>query len=353
MNHRTAVIGAGLSGLAAAFRLAEAGHEVRVFEKSRGLSGRAASRSREGCRYDLGANYFTISSNEMARLVFQTLPTEGLTRIVGGILPFDRGGRILPGDGDRPHGSRWTYRDGISTLGKLLAARGGYPVENGVRLTRLERAGTRWRLEAEGGPIPGEFDAVLLTPPAPQTADLLEASLPDGLGGLDGEGLVAALRGAEYFRQFSVVLNFEGEFTLPGDAYALINTDRGHDLAWVARENGKAGRVPGGQTLFIVQMAPDWSSHHYDDAPATIVAEAVDGLGSLLGEALPSPVWSDLQRWRYAHPRGAINLEALRSAAPSGLYFAGDALVGRGRVAGAIETGFSAATAILGQGAHR
>ena len=58
---RVAVVGAGLSGLAAAFKLREQKVEVCLFEKSRGLSGRAASRSRNGCRYDYGANYFKRS----------------------------------------------------------------------------------------------------------------------------------------------------------------------------------------------------------------------------------------------------------------------------------------------------
>ena len=77
MGHRIAIVGAGVAGLAAALRLTEAGEKVVVYEKSRGLSGRAATRTKEGCRYDFGANYFKVGCNEVAKLVFKTLPTEG------------------------------------------------------------------------------------------------------------------------------------------------------------------------------------------------------------------------------------------------------------------------------------
>jgi predicted NAD/FAD-dependent oxidoreductase len=344
MAQRIAIIGAGLAGLAAALRLSEAGAEVTVFEKSRGLSGRAATRSKEGCRYDFGASYFKVSSNEVARLIFETLPTEGLTRIVGDILPFDRHGVISRPDTEGHAGARWNYRDGISTLGKLIVARGGFTVENGVRLTRLEHAGGRWHLEAEEGRTFEDFHLVLLTPPAPQTADLLESS---DLGPLPREALIGELRQADYFRQFSVVLNYPGEIALPGGAYALINTDRDHDLAWVSLENRKSNRIPPGQTVFVVQLSPLWSERHYEDPPASVIAHAADRLGELLGIPLPDPSWSDLQRWRYAHPRSAADPAALAGAASLGLYFAGDCLVGRGRIADTIETGFAAADAML------
>jgi predicted NAD/FAD-dependent oxidoreductase len=176
MGHRIAIVGAGVAGLAAALRLTEAGEEVVVYEKSRGLSGRAATRTKEGCRYDFGANYFKVGCNEVAKLVFETLPTEGLTRIVGDILAFDRDGKISPADPERNAGARWNYRDGISTLGKRLAAKGGFTIVNEVCVTGLKRAGGCWQLEDGSGKPLGDFDRVLLTPPAPQAADLLEAS---------------------------------------------------------------------------------------------------------------------------------------------------------------------------------
>ena len=54
---RLAIIGAGPAGLAAAWKLRDAGDiEITMFEKSQGVFGRAATRSRHGVRLDPGAN---------------------------------------------------------------------------------------------------------------------------------------------------------------------------------------------------------------------------------------------------------------------------------------------------------
>lgn len=57
---RTAIIGAGIGGLATAVRLAVAGHEVTVFEKNDGPGGKLTEFSLEDYRFDLGPSLFTM-----------------------------------------------------------------------------------------------------------------------------------------------------------------------------------------------------------------------------------------------------------------------------------------------------
>ena len=58
----TAIVGAGIAGMSAARMLVEHGHDVTVFEKSRGAGGRAARRRCDGFEFDHGAQYFTARS---------------------------------------------------------------------------------------------------------------------------------------------------------------------------------------------------------------------------------------------------------------------------------------------------
>jgi len=351
MSKKIAIIGAGLSGLAAAYSLTASGADVQIFEKSKGLSGRAASRGKNGCRYDYGANYFKVSSNEVARLLFESLPTDGLCRIVGDVDTFDESGRVAAGDPKQNAGAKWSYRDGISTIGKRLVESAGLRVNGDTLIARLVRQRGKWTLETEKGMAGEAFDAVLLTPPAPQTIALLETCQeidPDLRS-----GLVAELGRARFHAQFTVVLNFKGTFALARDAFALINSDRRHDVAWMSHENRKPGHVPAGESLFVVQMSPDWTARHYESPREDVIAAALEKATPFLGGDLPPFNWSDSQRWRYAHPYTAADPEMMRPASAIGLYFAGDSFVGKGRVPGAIETGFAAAREVAGDQATR
>src|SRR3981081_2651327 len=64
-----AIIGAGSSALAAAHTLLDAGYTVTLFEKSRGVGGRAATRKRAGFIYDHGAQYIKSGNSASSALV--------------------------------------------------------------------------------------------------------------------------------------------------------------------------------------------------------------------------------------------------------------------------------------------
>jgi NADPH-dependent 2,4-dienoyl-CoA reductase/sulfur reductase-like enzyme len=65
-----AVVGAGISGLTCARTLADHGLPVTVFEKSRGVGGRMATRrSDNGAVFDHGAQYFTVRDQRFQNCV--------------------------------------------------------------------------------------------------------------------------------------------------------------------------------------------------------------------------------------------------------------------------------------------
>ena len=70
MEHKyVAVIGAGMAGIGAARLLADAGFRVVVFDKSRGMGGRCATKRWEGHSVDHGAQYFTMRDADFSREV--------------------------------------------------------------------------------------------------------------------------------------------------------------------------------------------------------------------------------------------------------------------------------------------
>src|SRR5215207_3022576 len=302
---RLAIVGAGLAGLAAAhwLRRERPDLELTVWEKSRGVGGRAATRRQHGAIYDHGAQYVKAHTPALERLLTETLAHDTLADIALPVWTFDGAGVIAEGDPAQNADPKWTYRDGLTRLAKELAR--DVEVRTGVRVASLghvprvagtpaleDRLGATYHLHDDSGTPLGATDAVLLTPPAPQMAELLALST---LPAAAREILMEELNRAVYRRCLTIVLGYAAT---PRERpwYALVNTDRQHPLSWLAYEHVKPGRATGGGVL-IAQMAPGWSDENWDDALPEATTRVAALVGELLGEELSAPSWSDRQGW--------------------------------------------------------
>jgi len=340
---RVAIVGAGVAGLSTAYALRTLPLEVIVFEKSRGYGGRVASRGRYGNRYDHGANYFTVSSDRIERLVTAHLPTDGLVEIGRPIWHFDQEGHLSRPDSGREARPKWTYRQGINRLGKLLAWHSRAEVQRETRIEQLRYKRGRWTLLRADGTAFSPFDAVVLTPPAPQTAAILSASAVKGERMSRLQRTVAAV---EYTPQFSYVFAFDRPVSRPGGFYGLVNPKGTHPLSWISFEHDKPGHVRAGHSMIVVQTAPEWTADRLERDPDHFAPEVKEMAEDVLVSDLRHPEWYDAQRWRYARPKEAVNGDSVQAGMALGLFLAGDYVCGRGRVDAALETGFDAARQI-------
>ena len=179
---------------------------------------------------------------------------------------------------------------------------------------------------------------MLLALPAPQAIALL----PD-----DAAVAISALTPASYHAQWSFTFGFESDvYRWPGQSYALINADRQHPIAWTSRENAKPGRIPDQTLAIMVQMQPAWSVERFDRDAGQLAPEVAAVLAELLGWKKAVFRWFDSKRWKYSLPSGRADLERLRVVEADGLYVAGDAVVGKGRVAQALQSGLDTAGCI-------
>lgn len=338
---RIAIVGAGVAGLTTAYALRTLPVDVIVYEKSRGYGGRVASRSRYGNRYDHGANYFSPTSERVERLVTAHLPTDGLVDIGRSIWEFDRSHTLhRPSSAGDP---KWTYRQGISRLGKLLARFSRAEVRTETRIARLERRDDRWILWGEAGTAYSPFRAVVLTPPAPQTAHLLAETTG---GGARVDRIQRTVADVAYSSQFSFVFAYDRGLSRPGDFYAVRSADPDHPLAWVSYEHDKPGHVKAGHSMIVVQTAPAWTAERVDRSPDTFVPQVKEWAEDVLVSDLRHPAWYDTQRWRYARPVSDLDGEMVSAGTEVGLVLAGDYVSGTGQVGAAIETGFEAASEV-------
>jgi hypothetical protein len=340
MVKRVAIVGAGVAGLAAARSLVDAHTDIVpvVFEKSRGVGGRAATRRIGDFCFDHGAQYVKAPTPAIRDLIVATGDAVTIDRPVW---TFTRSNTIAPGDVALADEQKWTWPTGITRLAKYLAS--GIDVRIETTVARLNREGDAYRLFADDGQVLGNFAAVVLTAPAPQSAAILMAG-----NFSEANDLVEALQAVQYRRSISITVAFPQRPVVPW--YALVNVDRQHTISWLACEHDdKPNRAPPDHSLLIAQMSDAWTTAHWDelqkgtytlsDAPSPVI-EALADIESLIGD-LGAPYWINIQRWRYALPDTATPLRSYER-----IVLAGDLVSGQGRVHLAIESGWQAANQI-------
>jgi len=337
------IVGAGAAAAAATYVLDETvpEAEITVLEKSGGVCGRAATRRRGEVTYDYGANYVKSDDERVVDLLTEQLSTEGLVDVTEPIYTFDADGDVSEGRDADEH--KWTYRSGLTQLAKRLFAETDVTVKRRTRVESIAREGAgadansdgQWHLTDTGGERWGPFDVLLLNPPAPQTAELLATADWDTQARAD---LETAARDVEYRTIWTALLHYPFELDRP--YYGLVNTDKEHEVGWISREECKAGHVPDGESLLVVQANHEWSIDHYDDPAEDNVAELAELTADVLDDdRLTDPDWTDSQGWRYALAEGGVRSGAVDAAAEADCYVMGDWVAGEARVHAALRNG--------------
>ena len=311
---RVAVVGAGLAGLACATALQADGARVRVFEKSRGPSGRMSTRRGEGWQCDHGAQYFTARDPEFRAEVGRWCAAGVAARWEGRIRAIDPDGLRVPD----PTLERFVGVPRMTAPAARLAA--SLDVAADCQVVELRRDPDGWRLCAEGsGWTTDGFDAVAVAVPGPQAAVLVSGHAPV-LADLAGN---APMRGA-----WALMLRHGAQVPLPFDG-AFVNHG---PLRWIARDSSKPGRE--GSETWLLHATPEWSAPRLE-APADEVAAALIGAFVAIGGARPSS-WT-AHRWRYADTEPPLGRGCAWDAG-AGIGLCGDWL-DAGKVEGAWRSG--------------
>jgi predicted NAD/FAD-dependent oxidoreductase len=272
---RIAVVGAGPAGLTCARALLDAGLAPRVFEKSRGIGGRVATRRRDGLQFDHGAQALHLDAED---------PLLADAAKAGTVARW-------PAAAGPEGGAPWV---GVPTMKEPFRAMAdGLDIAFDAEVTAIARAGTGWRLTTPGGAE--VFDRVLLAMPAPQ---ILRALSTDEIA------LRERLSAVRFEPCYVLLVAFDAA---PG--WPEVMRAPGGPFAFIQREASKPGR-PALPDAWVAQATPDWSRAHLATAPPDAdrpaAAEALlAALGDVVG-AVP-PVRAAMgHRWRFARTETAL-----------------------------------------------
>jgi renalase len=316
------VVGAGLAGLTAARALVQAGYSVLVLDKSRGVSGRAASKRLDnGAVLDFGAPCFTVR-NEPLRQFVQSLERRGLAQVWQYGLHHWRDGAIASSPEGYP---RYALPNGINTLGKAL--RDDSPnleIEYSALVSAVWSNHFGYRVVLENGDI-HTARAVLVNTPAPQALALTRSVLENQT--------YHALERVKFAPCWALLLGLDN---LPDVAWRGMRMT--HPVfSWASLEHTKQRQGAG----LVLHANPEWSAVHLEQSNQNIVPLMLEAAQEVFGEWL-SPTQVLAHRWRYAqanvtHPETHL--------AQEGLVFCGDwcAPQGNARIETAFESGLAAA----------
>jgi predicted NAD/FAD-dependent oxidoreductase len=291
---RVAIIGGGISGLICARSLVDHGLEVVVFEKSRGVGGRMATRRTEaGPTFDHGAQYFTARDPIFRRYVSAWLDVGVAAPWEGRIATLNNGTL----EAQQKQETRFVGVPSMNAICRHLSA--GLEAVFSTRVLPPQRDDKCWRISDEGGNHLGVFDYVITSAPAPQSAVLL-ASAPR----LQQQARQTSLRGcwaAMLAFDVSLGLHFDGAFV--------------HDslLSWVARNNSKPQRCGAGDT-WVLHASPTWSDTHLEDDVNTLLPKLVDAFWQATGVPRRDPSFLRGHKWRYAIPSEPLDSRCLFDA---------------------------------------
>ena len=307
---RVAVIGAGIAGLVAARDLTAGGHEVVVIEKSRGLGGRMAARRVEGMVLDHGLPVLEVPPGGVLADLVRHLAADGLVHLDGDAVAWPAGMTVLP---------------------KAMA--GAVEVLLGTRVSALRESGQGIEIAQDQGNTISMVDAVVITAPAPQAAELL-ATLPDAVARAD------ALRAVEYDPAVMVLAGL----SIDEPGWLAARPDSG-PIAYVINEAVK-GRTPiDGALPVVIRLRPDDSARLFDATDDTVLGEVLPALAGVMGHAAPA-AWTQVKRWRYATARTRIDQEVVNPGG-SRVIIAGDAVAAGPGVEDVARTGQWAARRLL------
>ena len=312
-NRSCLIVGAGMAGLTAAAALTARGWAVGLLDKGRSPGGRMATRQIGESRLDHGAQFFTVRDARFR---------EAADR-------WERAGWVAPWFRDGGH-VRYRAVGGMNALAKHLAE--PFDVRTGEKVVLVEPVGGTWRVVTEAGE---SFcaDALLLTPPAPQSIALLAACADQLPCEID-----STLKSIDFDPCFALLVTLDGPGQVPPPGY--IRPERG-PVEWIA-DNTQKG-VSTGAAALTVHARADFS-RQYLEAPKEDVARLLlAAAGPWLGNQISA--WQ-LHRWRYSRPVDTCRQPmCLFSRQPACLAIAGDAL-GGSRLEGAFLSGLAAAERI-------
>ncbi len=319
------IIGAGLSGLTAGRILAKAGHEVIVYEKSKGYGGRMSTRRRNGAaavKLDHGAPYLTGTSPEF-RTFIEELEAKGIVAGWTDTVSCYTEGRILAEMPGREPRKLYIAPEGMNSIGKYFSRwMDFYMSEKVGGITHIGGSRIRkspWMINSSSINV-FEADAVIIATPAIQAYGLVSTAQDE----FDIRKMITLIDDISYTSTISFMAGY-GERN-PAVWKAVVCD---HPvLSWICNESSK--RDYSGDMNLVAHTTHRFAKEMIElDDLNEAGRRIMKALGAILGSWAARPEWHQSHLWRYHLPKKSLDMQFIESEddlaplALTGDYFQG------------------------------
>jgi renalase len=364
------VVGAGMSGITAAQRLSQAGHQVLVLDKSRGVGGRMATRrvawpqgSSETVAVDHGCPLIQPPTHLGESWLRNWVDQGILQPWAPAELTLEANGQWAPRPEQGGVGNRYYSSPlGMSALAKAMAT--GLTIQRQSRVTQVLPVAHGWRVDwvndaADAGlesATPLEARALVLALPAGQIVPILVPAVGQNAA---LASLVTAAEAVIFDPVITVMAGYppgtsadihgvtgNGTTVNGAPSAGWVVWGEGHPvLRWLALDSSKRPQPP--YPVVVAHSTDPLASAYFDATDLLHVGQAMLAQAAESpGDWLAQPDWMQVHRWRYGLVRKSHPAKALYTEAVPTLAGCGDWCEGRG-VEEACLSGEAAAHHIL------
>jgi hypothetical protein len=282
-----AVIGGGIAGLACAWELARADAKVTLFERSRGLGGRLATRRQGQFTFDHGTQFITARGRPFTKFIEVAARAGVVAQWRPRLLEDQR-------SWDAPIEEWLVGTPGMSSLLRPLTR--GIELQTGVSVHELVQGQRGWELQTDSGRENRIFNGLAVAVPAPQALTLL---------GPHGRAF-RRLVDVEMAPCWALMAAFDQPLPLTTAAFRWTTGP----FTWAACNSSKPGRPQSPQT-WVAHASAEWSRQNLNADARDAAPMLFDALGAALGVSLPAPARLEAHRWRHARVEKPLGVPCL------------------------------------------
>ena len=327
------IVGAGICGVTAARRLQDQNKQSwKLIDKARSVGGRMATRRIEDAKFDHGAQFFTVRSEEFKAQVNAWLKKDICKEWVRGF-----------GDSQDDGHPRYVGVSGMNQIVKQMASE--LPKEKIIlneKILEIDLVDGFFSLSSETG---AKFFSkkLLMTSPLPQATAMLKSFPADQRL----SEILASLNGVTYDPCIAVMGFFDSD-ELPLERFPAKSLQA--PLAFVSDNSSKG--LSNKRASLTVHLSSEASHGLFtanDNVVIDFVCHEIKRHFHLKKVTRPSTV--EVHRWRFATPKTTFSEHYLAWSGANGLkiYFGGEAFGGP-KIEGAYLSGLAVGNALLAEG---